>query len=280
LHARFPRLVLCSITGHGQAGPRAGEAGHDLDYLALSGVLALSGPPDAPVPPAVQVADLAGGAWPAVAGILAALVGRGAGREGAHVDVSMTEGSLALLAPHLATAAARGRPLARGREPLLGGTASYSVYRTRDGRFVALAALEPRFFAGFCAAVGRPELAERQWEEDGAGPRAELARIFAARTFEEWAHFAGEHDVCVAPVLEGDEPRSDPQLANRGAFFELEAGRGAMVAAVATPVRLVGVDAPRRPAPRLGEHGAEVLAQAGFTADEIAALRAGGALGP
>src|SRR5512140_1266517 len=192
LHARNPRLVLCSITGHGQTGPRAGSAGHDLDYLALAGVLALSGPPEAPLPPAVQVADLAGGAWPAVAGILAALLGRGAGGEGVHVDVSMTEGALALLAPHLAAAAARGRPLARGREPLLGGTACYAVYRTQDERFVALAALEPRFFAGFCAAVGRPELAERQWEAEGAGPRAELESLFASRTFQSWSSFAAE----------------------------------------------------------------------------------------
>jgi crotonobetainyl-CoA:carnitine CoA-transferase CaiB-like acyl-CoA transferase len=280
LHARCPRLVLCSITGHGQTGPRAGQAGHDLDYLALSGVLALSGPPDAPVPPPVQVADLAGGAWPAVAGILAALLGRAVGGEGVHVDVSMTEGSLALLAPHLAGAAARGRPLARGREPLLGGSACYAVYRTRDARFVALAALEPKFFAAFSAAVGRPELAERQWEENGAGPRAELERIFAARTFEEWSRFATEHDVCVAPVLEGDEPRRDPQLAARGSFLEQEVGGGVTVAAVATPVRIVGGEAPRRPAPRLGEHGPEVLAEAGFTPDEIGSLRVQGVLGP
>ena len=280
LHARNPRLVLCSITGHGQTGPRAGSAGHDLDYLALAGVLALSGPPEAPLPPAVQVADLAGGAWPAVAGILAALLGRGSGGEGVHLDVSMTDGSLALLAPHLATAAARGRPLARGREPLLGGSACYAVYRTQDGRFVALAALEPRFFAGFCAAVGRPELAERQWEAEGAGPRAELESIFASRTFQSWASFAAEHDVCLAPVLEGDEPRRDPQLAARGVFLEQAAGEGATVSAVATPIRIAGAPAPQRPAPRLGEHGAEVLAQAGFAAEDIAALRAGGVLGP
>ncbi len=280
LHRRCPRLVLCSITGHGQTGPRSGSAGHDLDYLALSGVLALSGPAQAPVPPAVQVADLAGGSWPAVAGILAALMGRAAGGEGVHVDVSMTEGSLALLAPHLATAAARGRPLARGREPLLGGTACYGVYRTQDGRFVALGALEPKFFAGFCAAVGRPELAERQWEADGAGPREELERIFAGRTFEAWSRFAAEHDVCLAPVLEGDEPRRDPQLAARGAFLEQEAGAGATIAAVATPVRIVGAAHPNRPAPRLNEQGSEVLVEAGFTEDEVAALQGQGVLGP
>ncbi len=280
LHRRCPRLVLCSITGHGQTGPRSGCAGHDLDYLALAGVLALSGPREAPVPPAVQVADLAGGAWPAVAGVLAALLGRGTRGEGAHVDISMTEGSVSLLAPHLATAAARARPLARGREPLLGGTACYAVYRTQDGRFVALGALEPKFFAGFCAAVGRPELAQRQWEADGAGPKEELERIFASRTLEAWSRFAAEPDVCLAPVLEGDEPRRDPQLAARGAFVEQDAGGGGTVAAVATPIRIAGVPHPNRPAPRLGQHDDEVLAQAGFTADEIATLRDEGVLAP
>ncbi|HET6437746.1 MAG TPA: CaiB/BaiF CoA-transferase family protein [Anaeromyxobacter sp.] len=275
LHGRNPRLVLCSITGHGQTGPRADRAGHDLDYLALSGVLALNGPPEAPVPPAVQLADVAGGAWPAVAGLLAALLGRGAAGEGVHLDISMTEGVLALLAPHLAMAEERGRPLSRGREPLGGGAACYSVYRTRDGRFVALGALEPKFFAAFCEAVGRPELAARQWE-GGVGPRAELAELFAARTFADWKVFAEDHDVCLAPLLESDELRGDSQLGARGAF--LGAGEGEV--GVVSPVRASGWDPPRRRAPHLGEQGGEVLAEAGFAEREIAALRAAGVLGP
>jgi alpha-methylacyl-CoA racemase len=280
LHARNPRLVLCSITGYGQDGPYAARAGHDLDYLAISGVLAVSGPPEAPAPPGVQLADVAGGAWPAVAGVLAALLARAGSGEGAHVDVSMTDGAAALLALPLAMAAARGAPLASGRELLSGGAACYGVYRTRDGRFVALAALEPKFFAAFCAAVGRPELAERQLEDGGAGPRAELEAIFAARTRDAWAELAAAHDVCLAPVLEGDEPREDPQLAARGVFVEVDTPWEVRALLVfASPVRLRGVAAPRRPAPRLGEHGAEVLAEAGFGADEIAALRAAGVLG-
>jgi crotonobetainyl-CoA:carnitine CoA-transferase CaiB-like acyl-CoA transferase len=128
--------------------------------------------------------------------------------------------------------------------------------------------------------VGRPELAGRQLEAGGAGPRAELEEIFAARTREEWTAFAAEHDVCLAPVLEGDEPRSDPQLRARGAFVEVPTPHeGRAVPALASPVRLRGEAAPRRPAPRHGEHGAAVLAEAGFSADEITALRASGVLG-
>ena len=274
-----PRIVLCSITGYGQDGPYAARAGHDLDYCALAGLLGLTGEPERPVIPGVQVADLAGGAWPAVAGVLAALVRRATTGEGAHVDVSMVEGAVALMALPFAMAWARGTPLVRGREPLSGGSASYGVYRTKDGRFVALGALEPKFFAAFCDAVGRPELAPRQHEDGGAGPRAELEAIFAARSRDEWAAFAAEHDVCLAPVLEGDEPRADPHLAARGAFVEVPApGEGRPIPGIATPVRLRGEEAPRRPAPRLGEHGEAVLREAGLDDGEIAALRAAGVL--
>jgi crotonobetainyl-CoA:carnitine CoA-transferase CaiB-like acyl-CoA transferase len=280
LRAENPRVVLCSITGYGQDGPYAARAGHDLDYCAIAGVLALNGPPERPVPLAVQVADVAGGGWPAAVGVLAALRRRDATGEGAHVDVSITEGALALLSMPLAMASARGTPLARAREPLAGGSACYDVYRTRDGRFVALGALEPKFFAAFCAAAGRPELAERQLERAGAGPRAELEALFAERTRAEWEALAAAHDVCLAPVLEGDEPRGDPQLAARGAFVEVETPwEGRSLPGVATPVRFRDAEAPRRPAPRLGEHGVEILREAGFSAGEIDALRRGGVLG-
>lgn len=281
LRADNPRIVLCSITGYGQDGPYAGRAGHDLDYAAFSGALGLNGPPDRPVAPGVQLADVAGGSWPAVAGILAALVRRERSGTGAHLDVSMLEGSLALMTLPLAMAAARGSPLVRGREMLSGGAACYGVYRTKDGRFAALAALEPKFFAAFCAAVGRPELAGRQLEDGGEGPRAELAEIFAARTLQEWERFAAENDACVAPVREGDEPRRDPHLAARGAFLEVDTPwEGKAIAGIGAPIRMTGAVIPLRPAPRLGEHGDAVLLEAGFSTAEVAELRAAGVVGP
>jgi crotonobetainyl-CoA:carnitine CoA-transferase CaiB-like acyl-CoA transferase len=279
LRATNPRLVLCSLTGYGQDGPYAARAGHDLDYAAFSGVLGVNGPPERPVAPGVQLADLAGGSWPAVAGILAAIVRRDRTGQGGHVDVSMVEGALALMTLPLALAAARGTPHQRGRELLSGGAACYGVYRTRDGRFAALAALEPKFFTAFCAAVGHPELAERQF--DGEGPRAELEQIFLARTLAEWERFAAEHDACVAPVREGEEPRQDPHLVARGAFLEVDTPwEGKAIPGIATPVRMTGATPPLRPAPRLGEHGDAVLGAAGFSAAEIAELRAAGVVGP
>jgi crotonobetainyl-CoA:carnitine CoA-transferase CaiB-like acyl-CoA transferase len=280
LRAANPRIVLCSISGYGQDGPYAARAGHDLDYCAFAGVLAANGPPERPLPLGVQVADVAGGAWPAVAGILAGLLRARATGAGAHVDVSMTEGALAMLALPLGIAEGRGSPIARGAELLNGGAACYGVYRTKDGRFVALGALEPKFFETFCAAVGRPELAERQLEAGGAGPGPELEAIFASRTRDEWEAFAAAHDVCLAPVLEGEEPRRDPQLRARGAFVDVPAPReGRAIRAVASPVRIRGEEGTPRPAPSLGEHGEEVLREAGLSPDEIAALRAAGALG-
>lgn len=275
-----PRLVLCSISGYGQDGPYRERAGHDLDYCAIAGVLAVNGPAERPLPPGVQLADVAGGSWPAVAGILAALLRRGATGEGAHVDVSMTDGALAMLALQQGAADARGAPLRREQEMLNGGGAYYRVYRTRDGRFMALGALEPHFFAAFCRAVGRPELAERQFEGGGRGPVEEVEALFLSRTREEWTRFAAEHDCCLAPVLEGVEPRADPQLRARGLFLSVETPwEGRAMPSLATPVRLAGVEAPRAPAPELGADTDRVLAAAGFAPAEVADLRARGVVG-
>ncbi|HEX8909311.1 MAG TPA: CaiB/BaiF CoA-transferase family protein [Anaeromyxobacteraceae bacterium] len=274
LRAENPRLVVCAVSGYGQDGPYRELAGHDINYCAIAGALALNGPPDAPLPFGVQPADVAGGAWVAVAGILAALHRRAATGEGGVVDVSMTDGVLGMLALPLGQAWARGAPLRRGEELLSGAAACYRTYRTRDGRFVALGALEPKFFARFCAAVGRPELAERQLEDGGRGPVQELVALFASRTREEWARLGREQDLCLTPVLEGDEPRQDPQLRARGLFGEVDApGEGRRFPALATPVRVDGGRVPFRPAPELGADTEDVLARAGFTQGEIDELR-------
>jgi len=279
LRRLHPRLVLCSISGYGQDGPYRDRAGHDIDYCAVAGVLDLNGPTDRPLPLGVQVADIAGGGWPAVAGILAGLHRRAITGEGSFVDISMTEGVLSLLAVQYGGAAARGRPLERGREMLNGGSACYGVYRTRDGRFVALGALEPKFFARFCAAVGRPELAERQLDGDGRGPREELEAIFASRTRDEWERLGDEHDVCLAPVLQGDEPARNLQNQARGTFLEIDTPwEGKWIPGLATPVRFTGVVPPRRPAPELGADTEAVLREAELGDDEIEGLRRAGAI--
>jgi alpha-methylacyl-CoA racemase len=280
LRAANPRLVLCSISGYGQDGPYRSLAGHDLDYCAIAGALGVNGPADRPMPLGVQVADLCGGAWPAVAGILAALLRRGVTGLGAHVDISMADGTAAMLAMPQAMADARGAPLRREQELLNGGAACYRVYGTSDGRHVALGALEPQFFARFCQAAGVPDLADRQYDDDGRGPVAELTALFATRTREEWARLGEAHDCCLAPVLGGDEPRLNPQLQARGVFLSVETPwEGRALPSLATPVRLAGVRAPLRPAPRLGADTDDALREAGFSAGEVSALRAAGVVG-
>lgn len=181
--------VYCSITGFGTAGPHAGRAGHDLNYLGWAGVLEDT----APALPPLQPADLAAGALGAVTEILAAVLERERTGRGARLTISMTHGAHRLVAHRLG-----GDPLPRF---LTGGLACYRIYATADGRHLTVGALEPKFFVRLCELVGRPELAERQLvaaaQEELA---AELAAVFAGGTLAEWlALFDGE-DVCVGPV--------------------------------------------------------------------------------
>jgi hypothetical protein len=162
LAARNPKLVVCSISGYGATGPYAHKAGHDLNYVGLAGVLAMGAeaPGHGPAMPGVQIADLAGGALWSATGILAALLGRERTGRGAHLDISMTEGALALLAAELGNHDCGARP-PRGAETLNGGVACYGVYRTADDRYLSVGALEPKFYVAFCAAIGRkPDVSE------------------------------------------------------------------------------------------------------------------------
>jgi alpha-methylacyl-CoA racemase len=272
LRAVNPRLVYCSISGYGQRGPYARRAGHDLDYIALAGVLAMGGPRGgAPAMPGVQIADLAGGALWGTTGVLAALYGRERSGEGSHVDISMTEGALALLAAELGTLAADAPPPTRGETLLNGAAACYSVYRCADGRYLAVAALEPKFWNAFNAAIGRavdpfdlvapPEGQERL--------RGEIQTILAARPRDEWVRLLADHDCCVEPVLEIDELEAHPLHQARGLFFTLDGPAGPIVQ-IRTPV-----GEPRQGAglpPALGQHSREVLRDYGFGDDEVAAL--------
>ena len=163
-HARLreenPRLVVCAITGYGQDGPFAGRAGHDIDYLARAGLLGLTGAADGPpVQAAGQIADVGGGALMAAFGILAALRERDRSGEGQVVDVSMTDGALSWLAMDAARVLAGAAPPARGRQELAGGLLCYRPYRCADG-WVALGALEPKFWRAWCEGVGREDLVE------------------------------------------------------------------------------------------------------------------------
>ena len=274
LAARNPKIVVCSISGYGQTGPYVHRAGHDLDYIALAGALAMGGPRDgAPQMPGVQVADLAGGAlWGATA-LLGALVGRQRTGRGAHLDISMTEGALALLAAEIGNMDCGAKPT-RSSEGLNGALACYGVYKAKDERYLAVGALEPKFWIALNQAIGRvPNVAELVGNElHQAKTRAEVQAIFETRTAAEWAAHLAEHDCCVEIVLELDELVDHPLHRAREVFFHIDGGQGVgSVLQVRTPV---GKPANPLPPPRLGQHTRDVLREYGFAATEIDALGA------
>jgi crotonobetainyl-CoA:carnitine CoA-transferase CaiB-like acyl-CoA transferase len=269
LAARNPKIVLCSISGYGQTGPYVDRAGHDLDYIALAGVLAMTGKAGgAPQMPGVQIADLAGGAlWGATA-ILGALVGRQVSGKGAHLDISMTEGALALLAAEIGNLDCGARPT-RGTETLNGGLACYGVYRTADDRYLAVGALEPKFWIALNQAIGRaPNVAELVGDQDKI--RGELAAIFATKSAADWMEILGKHDCCVEVVTELAELPLHPLHSERGVFFEIDGGDSVgRVLQVRTPV-----GAPANPSapPKLGQHSRDVLGEYGFSDAEITGI--------
>ncbi len=260
-----PRLIFCSISGYGNTGPDRLKAGHDLNYIARSGALAYGGlDGGAPAMPGVQMADIGGGSLFAIVGILAALHERHSTGKGRFVDVSMTDGSMAFLHMHLAARllmGAEGTPLARGREALNGGFACYGLYKTKDDRYLAVGSLEPKFFAGVCAAIDRPDLLEGAYDVGHGSKkvRAELEKIFTSRTQAEWASLFKPLDLCVEPVLEGDEILNDPQLQARGLFAK-EGG----VIWLRTPLRFG--DVPIVPPPAIGQQTEEILRECGLLA--------------
>lgn len=278
LLALNPRLVLCAISGYGQSGPDRLRAGHDLNYVARAGVLGYGGQAGgAPAFPGVQVGDIGGGSLFALVGILAALHERERTGRGRRVDVSMTDGALAFLHMHLAARlalAGEGAPLARGAEALNGGYACYGLYRTQDGRHLAVGSLEPKFFAGLCEVLGCPELLADGYSPGPAAERVKevLAQRFAAHPLAYWVERFRPLDLCVEPVLEGDEVLQDAQLRARGLFVETEDAQrgGRRVTHLLTPLRMG--ETPLRPPPALGQHSREILREAGVSEARIAAL--------
>lgn len=205
-----PRIVWLALTGYGQTGPRSQQAGHDINFMALSGALALNGPDETHLFPfPVQLADTAGGAFVAVIGLLAALLESRTSGKGQIVDVSMLDGSLPLLTLQLAHSSEM--PPTPGQHPLAGSLACYATYRCADDRWVALGALEPKFWSRFCLAVQKSEWIERQFEfgQKGESLKAEVAELFASQTREYWDQLGQNSNCCLTPVLAPDELQTD-----------------------------------------------------------------------
>jgi crotonobetainyl-CoA:carnitine CoA-transferase CaiB-like acyl-CoA transferase len=270
LRLKFPRLIVCALTGYGQSGPLAARAGHDIDYLARAGLLGTTGPSDGPPqPPGFQLADVAGGLWSVIA-ILGALHARARTNEGAVLDVAMSEATMPFAIAQLSSALATGAS-SRGGEHLTGGIAPYGTYATKDGRYLALGALEPKFWRAFCEGVGidfdmtamMPGAHQREW-------KTKLAEIFASKTRDEWAAFGAARDCCLEPVLDPNELQTDEHLRARRVFVRQLTPWGESV-----QLRLpVGDPEQSAPAPAMGEHTDVILRERGFSDAEIAELRA------
>jgi alpha-methylacyl-CoA racemase len=269
LKERHLGLIYCSLTGYGQTGPMADRAGHDINYLARSGLMAYSGLKDrGPVLTGMQIADIASGSNNSVIGILAAVIHRQQTGEGQYIDVSMTDGVMAFNAMVGAAFLACGQELDREGH-LLNGGALYDFYQTKDDQYLSFGGLEPQFFAAFCQAIGRPDLIPGTvLPADLSQVKEEVREIIRTKTREEWGEIFKNFDACVEPVLSLAEALSDPQAQERKMAVELPIPGGGSVKQVAHPIqysetapeyRHIGVPA--------GTHTFEILTKLGYTED-------------
>jgi alpha-methylacyl-CoA racemase len=275
--ARNPRLVYARMTGWGQDGPLASTAGHDIDYIAVSGSLAPIGRAgERPVPPLNLVGDFGGGGMLLAVGVLAALLERERSGQGQVIDAAMVDGS-ALLASFLYGLRAAGAwQDERGTNVLDGGAPFYDTYATADGKHMAVGALEPKFYAELLdrlglAGTGLPS----QYDRSGwPALRTAFGEVFAGRTQAEWVEVFEDSDACVAPVQTPGEAPAHPHNAARGTFIDVG---GVTQPGPAPRFSRSSCDTPEPP-PRPGTHTADVLAELGYTASQISNLRDRGAI--
>jgi alpha-methylacyl-CoA racemase len=275
-HALQPRLVYGRITGFGQRGPLAQAAGHDLNYVALTGVLDAIGTREGgPLPPLNLVGDYGGGALYLAFGVMAALYERERSGRGQVVDAAMVDGASSLASIFHGLLASGAWQTERGANLLDGGAPFYATYRTADDKWISLAPLEPKFFAQLVRALGIDEsFIPRQYDRKlWPALREAIAQAVVRHTRDEWCGRLEGSDACFAPVLSFDEAAAHRHAHERGAFVEID---GVLQPAAAPRFDRTPAAVPK-PAPQIGQHTAEVLREAGLSAAEIDALIAAGA---
>jgi crotonobetainyl-CoA:carnitine CoA-transferase CaiB-like acyl-CoA transferase len=267
-----PGLVYCAISGFGQDGPDRDRAGHDLNYIARSGILGLSRQEGTPPPiPPVQVADLSSSMFAAIA-ILAALRESERSGEGSYLDIGMLDSAMSWLIMSVAEFV-EGERDERGKLPLTGKYPCYNIYQTKDGKYMSLAALEPKFWSAFCLATNRKDLLSFQYSVKSEA-FAEMQGLFASRTRNEWTTLLKSVDSCCEPVQSLEEALSDPQVRFRGLVREACLD-GEKFIRLNSPVNFskkgdLGV------APKLGEHTFSILKELGCHDEEITEMEKSG----
>ena len=271
-----PRLVYCSLSGFGQEGPRASAVGHDINYIALTGMLDMIGwPGEPPGIPLNVIADYAGGGLLAAYAILAALLARDKTGRGQYLDIAMSDGVMYLLAVALSQFFASGEINRRGEGMLNGGVPYYNVYQTKDGGWLSVGCLEPHFFANLCRVLDCDDLVPFQHDPSRRAEVFERFRQrFLTKTRDEWLALFEGVDACVAPVQTLAEAVADEHNRYRGMVVEVEHPTVGKVRQVGIATKLSETPGRvRTPAPRPGQHTDEVLSEIGLSATEIAALR-------
>jgi len=272
-----PDIIYCSITGYGRNGPFRDRVGHDVNYLGHAGVLDLMGDPDRPPSiPGIQIADIAGGGMNGAIGILLALFARQRTGQGQHIDIAMTDGMLAMLPVAHQWQAFAGQAPRRGDNLLSHRYACYNTYKTADGRHVAVGALESRFWKGLCAQMGMAHYADLQFDETR---RREIIDAFRAafrqKPLAEWEATLGRMDLCVSGINTLGEALAAPMFRQRAMVLAVALEDGTEETALGVPVKLSTTPGSvRTPNARFGQHTREILAEYGYTPEQIKAFEA------
>ena len=278
-----PRLVYCAFEGFGANGPYAGRPAHDLDFEALSGILSVTGSDDGrPVIPGVPIADLAS-AFNAAFSILAALRRRDATGAGEFVDVSIFDTAISLMVLNFARYLGTGEIPVPGETLVTGQWAFYNIYETKDGRWISVAAVEPKFWARLIGVLGVTEFEGDQFAGEPVRGQAIAAfrSKFHSRTLDEWTSVLGREDIPWAPVQTLPEVVKDPQVLARGLLVDTDLGRLGKHKVLGHSAKIEGVRADARAnVPKKGEHTEEVLKELGYSAREVGGLRRRGIIGP